>query len=109
MTTESERRRDIRIAVTRQGTLRLGDTSTHCVIRNICSRGFLIHSKHDLPVGKLARLTCELYPEESIECTVQVRHVNAGCLGALVVDITAEARALCTRFLEEQTVRPSAA
>jgi hypothetical protein len=69
----------------------------------MCSRGFLIRASEELPVGRVLALTCELYPECIIECTVQVRHVNRDCLGAKVVEMGDEQRILCRKFLEEQT------
>ena len=55
-----------------------------------------------LPVGQTLRLKCELYPTRSVECTVQVRHVNAQYLGARVIEMSDDARIICQRFLEEQ-------
>ena len=55
-----------------------------------------------LPVGQDLRLRCELFPARSIECRVQVRHVNAECLGAKVLEIGEDERVLCQRFIEEQ-------
>ena len=95
-------RAEPRISVSCSGTLRLGDTSAPCFIQNMCSRGFLIRSSKELPVGKVLHLRCELYPERSVECTVEVRHVNRDCLGARVIDISDDGKILCKRFLEEQ-------
>ena len=91
-----------RISVSCRGTLRLGETSAPCFIQNMCSRGFLIRSTRELPVGKVLHLCCELYPECTVECTVEVRHVNRECLGARVIEISDDGRLLCKRFLEEQ-------
>ena len=52
-------------------------------------------------VGQVLRLKCELYPAQSVECTVQVRHVNADCLGARVIEISDAGKVLCQRYLEE--------
>ena len=68
----------------------------------MCSRGFLIRLTKDLPVGQDLRLRCELFPARSIECKVQVRHVNAQCLGAKVLEISEDGRILCQQFIEEQ-------
>ena len=98
---QSEKRANPRIAVNFRGTLTHGDASVPCVIQNMCSRGFLIKHSRDLPVGHALRLKCELYPHQSVECTVQVRHVNPECLGARVIEISDDGRVLCQRYLEE--------
>lgn len=95
-------RAEPRISVSCRGTLRLGETSAPCFIQNMCSRGFLIRSSKDLPVGKVLHLRCELYPERTVECKVEVRHVNRECLGARVLEISEDGRILCRQFLEEQ-------
>lgn len=97
-----ELRGEPRIAVSCRGTLRLGETSAPCLIQNMCRRGFLIKFSKELPVGKVLQLRCQLYPEQSVECTVQVRHVNRGCLGARVIEISEDGEMLCRKFLEEQ-------
>lgn len=99
---QPELRAEPRVSVNLRGMLTRGDTSAPCLIQNMCSRGFLIKHAKELPVGHSLRLKCELYPAQFVECTVQVRHVNAGCLGARVIEIGDDAKALCQRFLEVQ-------
>ena len=95
-------RSELRVAVSCRGTLRLGDTAAPCHIQNMCSKGFLIKFSEELPVGRVLELSCELYPECVVECTVQVRHVNRECLGARVIEISEDGQILCRKFLEEQ-------
>ena len=95
-------RAEPRVSVSCRGTLRLGESSAPCFIQNMCSRGFLIRSSKELPVGKVLQLRCELDPGRTVECTVEVRHVNRDCLGARVIEISDDGRILCKRFLEEQ-------
>ena len=97
-----ELRAEPRVSVIRRGMLTHGDVSAPCLIQNMCSRGFLIKYSEELPVGQVLGLSCELYPARSIECKVQVRHVNAECLGARVIEMSDEAKSLCHQFLEEQ-------
>jgi len=100
-----ELRAEERVPVNFAGTLRLGDTTTECVVQNMCSRGFLIKADRELPVGRVVHFTCELYPGGVVECTVQVRHVNAGCLGARVTEMSEDDAAVCRRYLAEQVAR----
>jgi hypothetical protein len=97
-----ELRAEPRVPVRFTGTLTLGDVSAACLIQNMCSRGFLIQSAKELPVGQLVHLTCQLYPDTCIECEVQVRHVNRDCLGAKVIEMSDEGRTICRRYLQEQ-------
>lgn len=100
---KAELRSEPRYPVSFHGTLRLGDdTPVPCHIQNMCSRGFLIRSARELPVGRILHLTCEIYSERRIECTVQVRHVNRDCLGAKVTEMSEEHQVLCRKFLAEQ-------
>ena len=99
---KAELRAELRIQVSCHGTLSLGEKSAPCQIQNMCSRGFLIKASSELPVGQVLRLRCELYPARTVECTVQVRHVNRDCLGAKVIEISEDGMLLCRQFLEEQ-------
>lgn len=100
-----ELRAEERVPVSFAGTLRLGDTTTECVVQNMCSRGFLIKADRELPIGKVVDSTCELYPGRVVQCTVQVRHINAGCLGAKVTEMSEEDTAVCRRYITEQVAR----
>lgn len=102
---QPELRSEPRVLVNFTGTLTLDNVSTPCVVQNMCSRGFLIKYTKDLqigPVGQLLRLKCELLPAQTVECSVQVRHVNRESLGAKVIEMSEEAQVLCRRFLKMQ-------
>jgi hypothetical protein len=71
----------------------------------MCGRGFLIKFAPGLAVGKVVHLSCDLAPEGTVECKVQVRHVNADCLGARVIEMSDEARQVCRRYLDAQAGR----
>jgi hypothetical protein len=103
-----ELRTEPRVPVSFPGTLSIDGRSTPCLIQNMCTRGFLIKADAALPVGHCVHLRCELYPHQSIECKVQVRHVNHQCLGAKVVEIGDDEKRLCLQFLEEQRSRMAA-
>ena|ERR1700742_3555781 len=99
---EPEQRSEPRLPVSYAGTLTVNGVSTPCVVQNMCSRGFLIRHARELPVGQFLHLKCDLYPARSVECTVQVRHVNAQYLGARVTEMSEEDKRVCLRFLDEQ-------
>src|SRR4029077_12531035 len=98
---QPELRSEPRVPVSYGGTLTVGGVSTPGVVQNMCSRGFLIRHATDLPVGHSLHLKCDLYPARSVECTVEVRHINPRVLGALVTQMSDEDRRVCLRFLEE--------
>lgn len=99
---QPELRAEPRVSVSCRGTLFLGEKSAPCIIQNMCTRGFLIKYTEDLPVARVLGLRFELDPARHIECKIQMRHVNAECLGARVIEITDEEQNLCRQFLEEQ-------
>jgi hypothetical protein len=100
--TGPEKRAEPRIPVNFRGTLTQDGTTTPCVIQNMCSRGFLIQANKTLPVGHSLRLTCELYTDCNVECTVQVRHVNRDSLGAKVIEFSGDGQRVCRKYLDEQ-------
>ena len=97
---KTELRSEPRVPVSLHGTLKLGDISAPCFIQNMCSRGFLIRSANNLPVGHVMELTCHFPPDT--RCKVQVRHVNRELLGARVIEISDEAHAVFASFLKVQ-------
>ena len=98
----TERRKERRLDVDVGATLFDGQTALPCRLLNMCSKGFLIGSDRRLPVGQAASLIVPLYPSRTIRCTVQIRHVNAERLGALITEISDEDQAVCSRFLKEK-------
>jgi hypothetical protein len=97
----AERRKERRVDVDISATLFDGHTAVPCRLRNMCSKGFLIEANHDVPVGRSVSLTVPLYASQWVYCTVQIRHVNAERLGALVTQISTEDESLCVQFLKE--------
>ena len=69
---------------------------------NIGSKGFLIEAKTGLPRGQVVQLAVRLYPDKLVKCTVQIKHVNAQRLGAMVLDMADGDRAVCQQFMAEQ-------
>ena len=96
-----EKRAEPRVAVTFSGILTQDGVARPCVVQNMCSRGFLIKDSKELPVGQSLHLKCDLYPTRSVECTVQVRHVNPHTLGARVTEMSEADRRICLQYLEE--------
>jgi hypothetical protein len=101
MTQRRERRAEQRLDVHLHGHLTLGDRRTRCLIVNMCSKGFLIKANKTVPVGQRLRLSVALYPDQSVECTVQVRHVNRDRIGARVMEMSSDDQVRCRQFMDE--------
>ena len=99
---QTDRRRERRLDVDIRALLFDGERAVPCRILNMCSKGFLIESDRGLPLGHAVVLRVPLDAERVIDCTVQIRHVNAQRLGALVTRISHEDHTACTVFLAEQ-------
>lgn len=98
----AERRRERRLDVDIGAALFHGERPLPCRVLNMCSKGFLIESDTRLPVGQAITLRVPLFPPQTIDCIVQIRHVNAERVGALVTQISTEDEAVCARFLAER-------
>ena len=98
----AERRRERRLDVDIAAALLDGGRTLACRLVNMCSKGFLIESDQQVPVGHAVSLLVPLYPSHTVECTVQIRHVNAARLGALVTSISPFDKSICARFLRDR-------
>ena len=97
-----ERRAKSRIDVLLQGTLLVGACLQRCVVLNMCSRGFLIWPQKGLELGHTAELEVELHPNVFVTCVVYARHVTAGRVGALVIEMSEQDRVLWRKFRDEK-------
>ena len=98
----AERRRERRLDVDLAAALLDEGRTVSCRLVNMCSKGFLIEADHMLPVGHAVTLLVSLYPAHTVQCTVQIRHVNATRVGALVLAISGADQSICSRFLQER-------
>jgi hypothetical protein len=96
-----DRRKERRLDIDIGATLVDGDTTIPCRLLNMCIKGFLIEADTRLPVGYAVSLVVPLYARETVRCTVQIKHVNAQRLGALITEINSRDQWLCSRFLRE--------
>jgi hypothetical protein len=97
----AERRRERRLDVDISAALLDGYTTVPCRLLNMCSKGFLIELDRAVPLGHAVVLAVPLYASRTIHCTVQIRHVNAQRLGALIIAISSDDQSVCSRFLQE--------
>jgi hypothetical protein len=85
-----------------RATLDKGSSRSNCRLLNMCEKGFLIEADGELPIGGSIALAVPLPPGGPIHCTVQIRHVNKGRLGALVMEISDDDRQRCLAYLGER-------
>ena len=97
-----ERRAAARVDIDINATLIRGETRTPCRLLNMCEKGFLIEADDELPLGGSIALAVPLPPGPVIHCTVQIRHVNRGRLGALVIEMSDADRERVLAYLKER-------
>jgi hypothetical protein len=107
-----ELRAEARIAVKEKGSVKgdaltaaslsAGDDWFPCVIQNMSDRGFLILCSKEVGVGQVLELRCQLFPEKTLQCKIEVRHVSPHGMGTKVVEIGERGTNLIKLYLEEQ-------
>jgi len=107
----SELRTTTRISVTRKGVLTAGHdalalTSMEerftCLIQDMSPSGFLLLCTEPFLAGQVLDFSCELFPEQVLECKVEVVHVGESVVGAKIVEIDDRGIELCQLFLREE-------
>jgi hypothetical protein len=102
-----ELRAEARIAVRERGALRRGIVSTDdawfpCMVQDMSDSGFLILCSKELSVGQVLDFRCELFPEKTLTCKIEVRHLSANGAGTKVAEIDNRGASLIKLYLEEQ-------
>ena len=102
-----ELRAEARIAVRERGslkggTLHAGEDWFPCVVQDMSDSGFLILCSKEVPVGQLLEFRCQLFPEKTLNCKIEVRHVGPHGTGTKVVEIDNRGSNLVKLYLEEQ-------
>lgn len=97
-----ELRAGARLAVKERASLSTGDAWFPCVIQDMSDGGFLISCGKELAVGQVLELKCELFPDRTLNCKVEVRHLSPAGTGAKVVEIDGRGTRLIELYLQEQ-------
>jgi len=84
------------------GSLSAGDDWFPCVVQDMSDSGFLILCSKELAVGQVLDFRCGLFPEKTLTCKIEVRHVSARGAGTKVVEIGERGANLIKLYLEEQ-------
>ncbi|MGD2139857.1 MAG: PilZ domain-containing protein [Burkholderiales bacterium] len=96
-----ELRAELRIAVTRRGALSAGAEKFPCVVQDMSDSGMLFMCTRPLIAGQTLQFRCELFPEKTLECMVEVVHMNDDGVGAKIVEIDEQGAKLIQLFLQE--------
>lgn len=106
-----ELRAEARIPVKEKASLRGGvlvaaataeDGWFPCVVQDMSDTGFLILCSKEVAVGQILEFRCQLFPEKTLNCKIQVRHVSSNGMGTKVVEIDSRGSRLVELYLEEQ-------
>jgi hypothetical protein len=102
-----ELRAEARIAVKEKGSLSAGSLNTGdawfpCVVQDMSDSGFQILCSKDLSVGQVLEFRCELFPEKTLNCKIEVRHISPSGMGTKVTEIDRRGTGLIQLYLQEQ-------
>ena len=102
-----ELRAEARIPVREKGALSEGSVNTEgawfpCVVQDMSDGGFLILCGKELTVGQALEFRCQLFPEKTLNCKIEVRHVSSSGMGTKIIDIDRRGSGLIQLYLEEQ-------
>jgi len=102
-----ELRAEARIAVREKGSLsagslNIGDAWFPCVVQDMSDSGFLILCSKELSVGQVLEFRCELFPEKTLNCKIEIRHISSLGMGTKIKDIDGRGTRLVELYLQEQ-------
>jgi hypothetical protein len=102
-----ELRAEARIPVREKGLLSAGEVNTGdawfpCVVQDMSDSGFLILCSKELSVGQVLEFRCQLFPEKTLNCKIEVRHISPSGMGTKVVEIDPRGIRLIELYLQEQ-------
>jgi hypothetical protein len=100
---KSELRAKARIAVSQRGTLNSGEPAWFpCLVHDVSEHGFLIVCTKTLSVRQVLQFRCELFPQKTLDCKIEIRHVGDSGIGTKIVEIDNNGIGLLHSYLQEQ-------
>jgi len=102
-----ELRAEARIPVREKGSLsegsaNVGDAWFPCVVQDMSDSGFLILCSKEVSVGQVLEFRCQLFPEKTLNCKIEVRHISPSGVGTKVTEIDRRGSGLIQLYLQEQ-------
>lgn len=98
---DTELRAELRVAVTRRGALTAGGESFPCVVQDMSDSGFLLMCTRPLIIGQTLQFRCELFPDQILECMIEVVHIGESGVGTKIIEIDESGAKLVQLFLQE--------
>jgi len=105
--TTRELRAEKRIRVSEKGELstgsvNIGDAWIPCQVKDLSDSGLRVVCNKQLSIGQTLELKCELFPERSLNCKIEVRHIGPSGVGTKVTEIDRRGIGLIQLYLQEQ-------
>lgn len=100
-----ELRAELRIAVSRRGALSAGSQTFPCVVQDLSDSGMLFMCTRPLIVGQTMEFKCELLPDRTLECVIEIVHASDVGVGAKIIEIDEKSAKLIQLFLQEHFSR----
>jgi hypothetical protein len=97
-----ELRAGARLAVKERASLNVGDEWFPCMVQDMSDSGFLIMCGKELAVGQVLDFKCELFPERTLNCKIEVKHIGPSGTGTKVVEVDGRGSRLLELYLQEQ-------
>ena len=102
-----ELRAEARIPVKEKGVLSAGSLGTEdawfpCVVQDMSDNGFLILCSQEVTVGQILDFKCQLFPEKTLSCKIEVKHISAAGVGTKITEIDTRGTSLLQLYLQEQ-------
>ena len=91
-----------RIAIKERASLNDGGDWFPCMVQDMSDGGFHIMCSKELAVGQVLDFRLVLFPEKTLNCRIQVRHISPRGAGTKVVEIGERGANLIKLYLEEQ-------
>ena len=103
MKKKTELRAQARIKVSQRALLNSGEPAWFpCMVVDVSDHGFLILCNKTLSVGQILQLRCELAPQKTLDCKIEIRHATDSEMGAKIVEIDNKGTGLLQMYLQEQ-------
>ena len=83
-------------------SVNIGNAWFPCVVQNMSDSGFLILCSKEISVGQALEFRCQLFPEKTLNCKIEVRHVSPSGMGTKVTEIDKRGAGLIQLYLQEQ-------
>jgi hypothetical protein len=72
------------------------------MVQDMSDSGFQILCGKELSVGQVLDFRCELFPEKTLNCKIEIRHINGSGMGTKIIEIDKRGTSLVELYLQEQ-------